>query len=121
VISLKAKAIELRRQVRELENTHDIKEKRALPSNCWFLDENMILAHKRKLGDGRYPYANDGLTLWAYSSGNISVQESLFNIFLDSREGKEPYIGFFVGKKEADSTFSSLSLLDLVDNPWKKT
>jgi len=120
VISLKAKAIELRRQVRELENTHDIKEKRALPSNCWFLDENMILAHKRKLGDGRYPYANDGLTLWAYSSGNISVQESLFNIFLDSREGKEPYIGFFVGKKEADSTFSSLSLLGPGRQPMEK-
>lgn len=120
MISLNAKANELRRKVREVENTPNIKEKRALPSNCWFLDENMVLAHKRKLGDGRYPYASAGLTLWAYSSGNISVQESLFNIFLDSREGKEPYIGFFVGKREADGAFLPISLLGPGRQPMEK-
>ena len=68
------------KQVRAFE-TSSTKESKRLPSDCYFLDEDTVLAYKRAKGDGRYPYAFDGRTLWAYSSGNISVEESLFNIF----------------------------------------
>ena len=60
------------------------KEKRRMPSNCFFLDGGEILCYPREIGDGRYPYQKDGLTLWAYSSGNMEVGESLFNVFLNS-------------------------------------
>ena len=92
------------------------KDKKKLASDCWFLDENTVLAYRRKSGDSRYPYSHDGLTLWAYSSGNISVQESLFNVFLDSREGKEPYIAFFAGQQMEDCFFP-VSLLGTARQP----
>ena len=117
--TLQEKVKILRQKVHELETSED-KESKKLPSDCWFLDENTILAYKRKVGDGRYPYANDGLTLWAYSSGNISVQESLFNVFLDSREGKEPYLCFFAGEKEVDGSFFPVSLLGVARQPIEK-
>ena len=90
--------------VHVLENSAD-KEANRIPSDCYFLDEDTVLAYKRNRGDGRYPYACDGRTLWAYSSGNLSVEESLYNVFLDAREGKEPFLCFFAGRKEAEGYF----------------
>ncbi len=94
-------------------------ESTKLPSNCYFLDEHTILAYKRKLGDARHPYAFDGRTLWAYSSGNISVEESLYNIFLDAREGKEPYLCFFAGQKRVEGDFFPVSLLGVAHQPFE--
>ena len=119
MLSLQEKVKKIRAKVLELEKNVKKNEKK-LPGDCWFLDENSVLAYKRKAGDGRYPYAHDGLTLWAYSSGNISVQESLFNIFLDAREGKEPYLCFFAGEKKEDGTFFPLSLLGIARQPVEK-
>ena len=118
-MNLQQKAKELQKRVRALEADAALKEERRLPSDCWFLDENTILAYKRKVGDGRYPYAKDGLTLWAYSSGNISVQESLFNVFLDAREGKEPYLCFFAGAENGDA-FLPVSLLGVARQPAER-
>lgn len=103
-------------QVRTFEADTD-KESKKLPSDCYFLDEHTILAYKRKLGDARYPYAFDGRTLWAYSSGNISIEESLYNIFLDAREGKESYLCFFAGHKTGDNCFFPVSLLGVARQP----
>ena len=73
-----------------------------LPSGATFLDTNVVLMENDHDGDARHPYAEDGLTLWAYSSGNISVQESTFNFFLDSTYGREPYIAFFLGYQKGE-------------------
>ncbi len=76
-----------------------------LPSGCCFLNADEILCKKRKFGDSRYPYSADGLTLWAYSSGNVKIEESTFNIILDFTEGKEPNLAFYAGKKTEDGYF----------------
>ena len=104
--------------VHALESSAD-KETLRLPSDCYFLDEDTVLAYKRKRGDARYPYAYDGRTLWAYSSGNLSVEESLYNVFLDAREGKEPYLCFFAGRKLEDGYFP-ISLLGVARQPIEK-
>lgn len=72
----------------------------SLPSGAKFLAPNIVLIENDNDGEARHPYAEDGLTLWAYSSGNISVQESTFNFFLDSTRGREPYLAFFLGLKK---------------------
>ena len=76
-----------------------------LPSGCYFLNEDEILCETRATGDSRYPYSYDGLNLWAYSSGNVKIEESRFNVMLDFACGKEPNLAFFVGKKMGDKFF----------------
>ncbi len=74
----------------------------SLPSGCYFLKGGNILALPNPDGDARYPYSLDGFTLWAYSSGNITLNESNFFIFPPELEGKEPYVSFFGGIKNKD-------------------
>ena len=63
------------------------KEEGKLPSNCYFLDDNSILALTNLKGDARYPYARDGLVLWAYSSGYMSISEENFFVSPLGSEG----------------------------------
>ena len=113
---MKNKIKELYLQVKELKTGAD-KEKRRMPSECFFLDGGAILCYPREIGDGRYPYQTDGLTLWAYSSGNMEVGESLYNIFLNSTEGKEPYIAFFAGKKLDSGKYFPVSITGVARQP----
>ena len=115
---MKNKIKTLYNKVLALETGAD-KEKRRMPSNCFFLDGGEILCYPREIGDGRYPYQKDGLTLWAYSSGNMEVGESLFNVFLNSTEGKEPYIAFFVGERYGDGYFP-ISVTGVAPQPFEK-
>ena len=80
-------------------------QKNALPSGCYFLNEDEVLCEKRLFGDSRYPYSCDGLTLWAYSSGNVKIEESTFNVLLDFCEGKEPNLAFYAGEKVTNGYF----------------
>ncbi len=73
-----------------------------LPSEAYFLSEEELICFERKDGDGRFPYAYDGLTLWAYSSGTFKVEESMYNIFHYAKESKEPTLLFFVGERGED-------------------
>ena len=70
-----------------------------MPGGCYFLSEDEVLCEKRLFGDSRYPYSYDGFTLWAYSSGNVKIEESTFNVLLDFCEGKEPNLAFYAGEK----------------------
>ena len=103
-------------QVKALDKSGD-REKRRMPSECFFLDGGAILCYPREIGDGRYPYQTDGLTLWAYSSGNMEVGESLYNVFLNSTEGKEPYIAFFAGKKLDSGKYFPISITGVARQP----
>ena len=96
--------LEIYNKVKALEASTD-KEKLAMPSDCYFLNKDEVLCYPKKLGDGRHPYQIDGLTLWAYSGGSISVEESQFNLFLPSYEGYEANIAFFFGEKMDDGYF----------------
>lgn len=72
----------------------------ALPSlvgNAKFLADGVICCSNRNDGDSRYPYSNDGLTLWSYASGCLTLNESSLFYFPPTLEGKEPYIAFFAG------------------------
>ena len=52
----------------------------ALISNCYFLKDGKVLALRNPYGDSRHPYSVDGLTLWAYSSGNIVINQSKISL-----------------------------------------
>ena len=110
---------ELQKQIRDLEGNKDLKEARRLPSDCYFLSNDTVLSYRRDDGDARYPYAYDGLTLWAYSSGNVKMEESTFNIFLPVFEAKEPYLAFFAGLKQEEGYFP-ISLLGPAKQVFEK-
>lgn len=101
-------------EILELENrirTDDAYRKKCgIPEKCFLLGDGKVLCYKRADGDSRYPYSVDGLTLWAYSSGEMSLNESAFYTILPSDEGKEPYIAFFGGNKERDGSFTPISI-----------
>ena len=66
-----------------------------LNEQCYFLKNGNVLAFRNPIGDSRYPYTVDGLTLWTYASGNISINQSNFFLIPPTVEGKEPYINFY--------------------------
>ncbi|MBQ4270011.1 MAG: hypothetical protein IJB97_10235 [Clostridia bacterium] len=115
-MTVKEKIIDLRAKVKALETDETLKTQNKLPSNCYFLNDDEVVCYKREFGDARYPYSRDGLTLWAYSSGNIKCEEGTFNVFLDFCEGKEPNVCFFAGEKRGDRYFP-VSLTGLAKQP----
>ncbi len=106
-------------KIRELEKDEGLKAERKLPSDCYFLTSDTVLSYRRDDGDARYPYAYDGLTLWAYASGNVKMEESTFNLFLPVFEAKEPYLVFFAGIKQDDGYFP-VSLLGPAKQAFEK-
>lgn len=102
-IDLKVK--QLINAVKDIRSCKSTDKTGALPGNCYFLNADEIVCFKREFGDSRYPYSSDGLTLWAYSSGNVKIEESTFNVILDFTEGKEPNLAFYAGKKTEEGYF----------------
>ena len=90
----------------------------SLVSNCFYLKGNKILALRNPCGDSRYPYTNDGLTLWAYASGNIVINQSNFFISPLTIEGKEPYINFYAGIKNKKGQYDYFSLTGNADTEF---
>lgn len=76
-----------------------------LPSNCYFLSADEVVCFPRAFGDSRYPYAYDGLTLWAHASGNLKIEESAFNVLLDWENTGEPNMAFFFGLPDSNGYF----------------
>jgi len=74
-----------------------------LPSQTFFFGIDGVVCFPRDDGDSRYPYSHDGLTLWAYASGYLSVSESSFFLFPPVSDGKEPPIAFFGGVEKGSS------------------
>ncbi len=87
-------------QIEALEGGHS--SAKPLPEKCYFLDRDTVLCYPRGSGDSRYPYGTGGYTLWAHSSGNMSLNESTFYAIQPSDEGKEPYLAFFGGIKRGE-------------------
>ena len=86
---------------------HSLKKSRAnsLPANSYFLDKNEILCCKRDIGDSRYPYYFDGLTVFAHSDGYIDCVEGDFNIFKCAVYNEDSAIAFFAGEKRGEFFF----------------
>ena len=110
---------ELIKKVHNVEENEQLKQESVLPGNCYFLTSDSIVSYGNKEGDARYPYAYDGLTLWAYASGSVIMEESTFKIFPFTAEAKEPRLAFFAGIKEEDGHFP-ISLLGPAKQPREK-
>ncbi len=76
-----------------------------IAGQCYFIDSEKVLSMEKSFGNSRYPYAADGMTVWATSSGNITVEESTLHIFPDTTEGREPRLAFFLGEKAGEGYF----------------
>ncbi len=88
-----------------------------LNENTYFLDDEYILNGYRSHGDSRYPYTKNGLTIWAHSSGYISINESNFFVIPPALEGKEPFLNIYSGIKNKKK-YEINSILGL--NEYKK-
>ena len=95
-------------------------EKGKLPSHCYFLSKEDVLALPNPYGDARHPYTNDGLTLWAYSSGYITINETNFYIIPMTLEGKEPYLSFFGGLLNKKGLYDFFSITGVSDTEFGK-
>lgn len=111
---------ELFNEIHKLENNAEAVKHSYLLENTYFLSNGNILCKERKQGVSRFPYGSDGFTLWAYSSGYISINESTFYIVLPSEEGKEPYLAFYAGEEQKDHSFIPISLLGRGKNPLER-
>lgn len=81
-----------------------------LASGAYYLDENLTLITNPVNSGARFPYAVDGMTIWAYASGYISINRSSYYILPPNLEGKEPFLDFF-GIEHKDNKFEPVSLL----------
>lgn len=81
-----------------------------LPQNSFYLDYDKVVCCKRETGDSRYPYDCDGLMVWLHSTGFIDAIESTFNIFRSAHYGQESPVNFFGGLKNADGTYTPVSI-----------
>lgn len=106
-------------KVHALQRDESLRKKGKLPSSAYFLNEDEIVCFPRAFGDSRYPYAHDGLTLWAYASGNVKIEESAFNILLDFENGKEPTLAFFFGI-DGGEEFFPVSITGAAKQPAEK-
>ena len=73
-----------------------------MPSNAYFLNADEIVCYPRSFGDSRYPYTYDGLTLWAYASGNAKIEESAFSVLLDCAISHESNLAAFFGMQSGN-------------------
>lgn len=112
--------LDLLKKEETLANCVELQRSSALPEKCYFLDQDTVLCYPRTTGDSRYPYCADGFTLWAYSSGYMSLNESTFYCILPADEGKEPYVNFFAGLKNADGSYTPVSLTGVARQPQEK-
>ncbi|MBP5307846.1 MAG: hypothetical protein J6Z34_01800 [Clostridia bacterium] len=90
-----------------------------LPDNCFFIGDSEVACLERSVGDSRYPYSADGFTMWAHSSGYISVNESTFYVILPSANGKEPFVTAFGGIKNGEE-FQPVSVTPIMALPGEK-
>ncbi|UCG15972.1 MAG: hypothetical protein JSV19_11825 [Phycisphaerales bacterium] len=82
-----------------------------LPGNVCFLRDGRAVCYDRERGDSRHPYGRDGSSFWVHASGYIYGHDGLFFLFLPTRDGQDPQIAFFVGRKTGDGRYQPVSLL----------
>lgn len=90
----------------------------SINNQVFFLKDGNILAGRNPFGDSRFPYTVDGLTLWAYASGNISINQSNFFLIPPTVEGKEPYFNFYGGIKNKNNKYDAFSITGNADTEY---
>jgi len=67
------------KEIKELlEKVEKKSGKNEMPGNVYLLDDETVVCYPREDGDSRYPYENDGYTLWASASGYMHAREGRF-------------------------------------------
>ena len=115
-VSLTKEILDLYKQARKV--ILNPSEERSIQGKCHYLKNDVILCLPNPYGDIRYPYSKDGLTLWAYASGNISINESNFFVVPLTDEGKEPYLNFYAGLKNKKDKYDIYSLTGNADTEY---
>lgn len=105
---MKEKIFELLREIENLKWS-DMKTCR-LPNQVFYLNDNEILCGEREYGEARYPYENDGLTIWAYSNGYINAYEGNLTIFRTASLQEETCIDFWGGIKAEEEQWFPVSI-----------
>ncbi len=95
---------------RKLSRGGEYAKAHALPEKCYFGEGGAVLCYPREDGASRYPYSCDGFTLWAYSSGYISLNESTYYFILPADDGKAPYAAFFGGIQKRGGGYFPVSI-----------
>ncbi len=97
---MKEKILSLLQDIENLKTKklEDIK----LPENVYYLNDTDVVCLERFVGESRYPYYMDGLTLWAHSTGQIAVNESNFVIFRTAALGEGANLDFWGGIKNGE-------------------
>ncbi len=91
----------------------------ALPDHTYYLNDDSILSCKREYGISRYPYEQDGLTLWVSDNGHITANESELTIFRPSYTDEMPCMAFYMGIKQPDGTYLPVSAAQATAQLWE--
>ncbi len=102
----KSTILSLLEQIKKVEKSNEGR----LPQNSFFLDYDKVVCGPRKIGESRYPYDTDGLTVWLRSTGFIDAMESNFNIFKTANFGEESAVSFFGGIKNGENDYTPVSI-----------
>ena len=97
---MKEKVLSLLNEIETLKKSNT--ENCALPENAYYLNDKDVLCLEREIGESRYPYYMDGLTLWAHSTGHIASNESNFVIFRTAAAGEGATLDFWGGIKNGE-------------------
>jgi len=97
---MKEKILSILKDIEKLKNKPS--EECALPENVYYLNEHDILCLDREIGESRYPYYMDGLTLWVHSNGHVASNESNFVIFRTAAAGEGATLDFWGGVKSGE-------------------
>lgn len=76
-----------------------------LASGAYYLDDELTLITDPVNSGARFPYAVNGMTIWAYASGYISINHSSYYILPPNLEGKEPFLDFFGIEQDGNNTY----------------
>jgi len=97
---MKEKILSLLNDIENLKSKN--KAEIALPENVFYLNDTDVVCMERFIGESRYPYYMDGLTLWAHSTGHIAANESNFVIFRTAALGEGATLDFWGGISNGD-------------------
>ncbi len=100
--------LSLLEEIKKIEN--DPENAAALPRNSYYIDYDKVLCGSRNVGESRFPYSHDGLTVWLRSTGFIDAGESTFTIFKTANFGEESAVAFFGGLPNGDGTYTPVSV-----------
>ncbi|MBR5515598.1 MAG: hypothetical protein IKU52_05295 [Clostridia bacterium] len=92
-------------EIVKMVKNHVPTKENSLPDNSYFLPDSSVLCYPRKYGESRYPYYNDGLVMFARSSGYIDINEGMFHVFRTANYNEDAVIGFFAGEKQGEDYF----------------